>query len=71
MTQYQAMLLDNHYKKLSHFPATLLLIFFEALDHNCVEIQVYSRRNDLKSEPLANSEETWLTNGSSFITHCC
>lgn len=30
--------------------------------------QLYSSKNDLRSEPLANSGEIWFTDDSSFIT---
>nr|XP_038025432.1 uncharacterized protein LOC119714306 [Anas platyrhynchos] len=42
----------------------------EPVIHDCLETMetVYSSRPDLKEEPMEDAEETWFTDGSSFVT---
>ncbi|XP_040427484.1 uncharacterized protein LOC121076907 [Cygnus olor] len=41
----------------------------ELVVHNCIETMetVYSSRPDLKEEPLEDADESWYTDGSSFV----
>ncbi|XP_071886675.1 retrovirus-related Pol polyprotein from transposon opus isoform X2 [Anas platyrhynchos] len=41
----------------------------EPITHDCMETMetVYSSRPDLKEEPLEDADESWYTNGSSFV----
>ena len=41
----------------------------EPVTHDCLETieAIYSSRTDLKGEPLEDTDESWYTDGSSFV----
>ena len=51
-------------------PASFLSgVTSEPLTHDCLETieTVYSSRPDLKEEPLEDAQDSWFTDGSSFV----
>lgn len=53
-------------------PATILPDpDLEAPLQDCAEAQVHCVRSDLRDTPLTNADETWFTDGSSFVRDGC
>lgn len=69
ITQCQAMLIDISEPCQTLNPTTLLPEFKELLVDKCTETldMVYARKQDVRSEPLLNSEAIWFVDRSCFF----